>query len=134
MAYAVEADLNLSDQRLIELTDSEAAPGVKDSALLARLETEAEGIVDAMIAGVVVLPFTAVPPIIKSITAWIWAYRLYRHREVMDVPKSVADDYAMAMALLDKIASSGAIALGIPTQRVSNAPDVSSQEQRGWTD
>jgi phage gp36-like protein len=134
LAYAVEADLNLSDARLVELTDSEAAPGVSDSALLARLEAEAEGIVDAYLAGSVPVPFTApIPAIITAITAWIWAYRIYRHREVMDIPKSVSDDYAMALALLEKIAAGGSAAVGVPSSLSPGVPSVETAEPRGWT-
>lgn len=132
MPYAVQADLNLSTERLIELTDTAAAPGVIDTTLTGQLLTESQGIVDAYLAGSIPVPFAdPVPAIIRAITSWIWAYRIYRHREVMDIPKSVLDDYAMALSLLEKLAVNGAPALGLT---VSSVPSVvvGSNEPRGW--
>lgn len=137
MAYAVENDLNLDATRIIELTDSAAAPGVKDAVLLARLEAEAEAIVNAIIGnsvGAVPVPFVApIPPIITFCTAAIWAYRIYRHREVMDIPSTVKDDYAMAMDMLKQI-SAGTIVIGPVTSDMSGVPSVESSPPRGWTD
>lgn len=133
MPYAVQADLNLSATRLVELTDSEAVPGVIDSALLTLLLAESQGIVDAYLAGSIPVPFAdPVPAIIRAITSWIWAYRIYRHREVMDIPKSVLDDYQMALSLLEKIAAGGSAAVGVPVS-VSPAVFVTSSPPRGWT-
>lgn len=131
-AYAVEADLNLDATRLVELTDSAAAPNVKDAVLLARLETEAETIVNATIGGAVTLPFVTVPPIITFITASIWCYRIYRHREVMDIPKTVQDDYDMAMAMLAKIVD-GTIKIDPVVANLAGVPEVESSCARGWT-
>ncbi len=111
MSYAVEADLNLSDARLVELTDSADAVGEKDDALIARLLVEAEAEVDAALFDKYSVPFSTVPVVIKYITADIWRLNLYEHREVMEVPESVqasADqsrkklrDYAMGVDSLN---------------------------------
>lgn len=133
MAYAVQADLNLSSTRLIELTDSEAVPGVIDSAVMAKTETEAESIIDSYLSGSFTVPFTGtIPAVIITITAWIWAYRLYRHREIMDIPKSVYDDYQMALVMLEKLAAGGAAAVGLDEPSVPGVT-VRTSEPRGWT-
>jgi phage gp36-like protein len=131
--YAVQADLNLSTTRLVELTDSEAVPGVIDTTLTGLLLAESQGIVDAYLAGSIPVPFAdPVPAIIRAITSWIWAYRIYRHREVMDIPKSVLDDYAMALSLLEKIVAGGAAAVGLPAT-TNPGMIVRSSAPRGWT-
>lgn len=130
--YATQADLNIDATRLIELTDSAAAPGVIDTVLLARLETEAESILNALIAGNVTLPFTTVPPIITFITAAIWARRLYRHREIMTLPSNLQDDYDMAMGLVDKI-NAGEIHFDLTTPVLISTPEVETSCPRGWT-
>jgi hypothetical protein len=131
LAYAVEADLNLSNERLIELTDSAAVPGVIDAAVMARTETEAESIVNGLLSDIPGVPFVGTPPtIITTITAWLWACRLYRHRETMDAPQSVKDDCAMAMEMLAKMAEAGSIP-GL--EATSSGVLIRSSEPRGWT-
>lgn len=134
MPYAVEADLNLDANRLIELTENPAAIGIKDAVLIAQLEAEAEGIVNAYLAGSVPgVPFTGtIPPVIKFITATIWARRIYRHREVMAVPANLSDDYLMAMQMLADIAA-GNLSLTPITPNLSGVPEVQSSCPRGWT-
>ena len=131
MAYAVQADLNLSTERLIELTDNPAAPGVIDSAVMTKTEVEAESIIDAALTGVVTVPFSApIPPIIVTICAWIWAYRLYRHRPEMEIPKPIVDDYEMAMDMLKNLAARPQVLTGVSGD---GSPAVESSEPRGWT-
>lgn len=133
MAYAVVSDLNLDERRLVELTDTQAAPGQKDAALIARLELDAEAIVNGILGGLPDVPFTgAVPAIITFCTACIWKYRLYLHREVMDVPQAVKDDYQIAMDLLAKLAA-GEISLEPAETTTVGSPNVTSTEPRGWT-
>lgn len=100
MSYAVEADLNLSETRLIELTDSESAVGVKDAALIARLQAETDAFIDEHLFAKYAVPLNPVPVTIKYIAADIWKYRLYTHRETMQVPKTVQDNYNDAVARL----------------------------------
>lgn len=132
MPYAVEADLNIDATRLIELTENAAALGVKDAALIAQLETESEGIINALIGGSVTLPFVSVPPIIKFITAAFWARRIYRHREIMELPKNLADDYEMAMDMIKQIIA-GEIKFDPVTPNLAGVPEVQSSCARGWT-
>lgn len=133
MPYAVEADLNLDPARIIELTENPSAIGVKDSVLLAQLETESEGIVNAMLGGAVAVPFAdPVPATIRFITAAIWARRIYRHREIMPVPPNLTDDYTMAMELMRGIIAGNVdLAPGVPN--LSGVPEVESSCPRGWT-
>lgn len=140
MAYAEASDLNLSDQRLVELTDSADATGEVDTDLLALLLAESQAIVDGVIAGAVSVPFAdgSVPPLITVVTSWIWAYRIYRHREVIEIPTAIKDDYERAMAMLEKIANgdiplipSGGDSGDVTTTTI--VPSVSSSSTRGWT-
>lgn len=132
MPYAVEADLNLDANRLIELTEIPSALGVKDAATLARLEAESEAIVDGVIGGSVTLPFASPPRLITFVTACIWKYRLYVHREIMQMPGTVKADYEFAMSLLAKIVD-GEINLVVGVQDLQGVPEVESSSARGWT-
>lgn len=132
MPYANSDDLNIDPQRLVELTDNADAPGVVDSALLARLELQSEAIVNAKLSGTVTVPFTGtIPAIITFITASIWAYRIYRHREVMDIPSPIKDDYEMAMEMLDQIVA-GEIEIDPADDNLVGVPEVESNCTRGW--
>ena len=141
MAYADEDDLNLDATRLVELTDSAAAPGVKDEALLTRLRVESEAIVNGILAGSGLLPFSSPPPaLITFCTAVIWKYRIFVHRDAMSIPAMVADDYKMVMGpdgigtdgMLEAIAQ-GQIDLGTGVPNLAGVPEVETSPARGWT-
>jgi phage gp36-like protein len=133
MAYAVQNDLNIDADRLIELTDSAAAPNVVDTTLLARLLAQSEAIVNAQLGGTTTVPFTApIPAIITFITAGIWAYRIYRHREVMDIPATIKDDYELAWSMMRQIVA-GEIEIDPADDNLSGVPEVQSSCSRGWT-
>ncbi len=134
MAYADTGNLNLSAQRLIELTDSDSVPGEVDEGVLARTLTESQAVVDSVLAASRSVPFpdNAVPPLINILTGWIWAYRLYRHREVMEIPKSIVDDYERAMMMLQQI-SDGVLIIDPADDKLGSVPRVRSSEPRGWT-
>lgn len=104
MAFSVEADLNLSAERIIELTDSSAAPGVKDSVLLAALQLRATTKVEAAIYGKYLIDSTipGFPPILTQLEADLWRFYLYEHREVMEIPATVSKAYTAACALLER--------------------------------
>ncbi len=80
------------------------------------------------------VPFAddAVPPVIGVITAWIWAYRLYRHREVMEIPAAIKDDYARAMDMIKSILD-GSLDIGPGSLELAQVPRVRSSPVRGWT-
>ncbi len=141
MSYVEQAALNLSDRRLIELTDSESATGTIDTTLLAGLLVESEAIVNGILAPLGVTPFAdgSVPSLVQVCTAWIWTYRIYRHREVMEIPQSVKDDYERALQMLKDMVA-GVISLGDSTgddpstaAATSQVPTVISSDPRGWT-
>lgn len=139
MAYAVQADLNLSETRLIELTDSADAPGEIDATVLAACLVEATAIADGILAPAGAGPYTSddVPPLVTVCTAWIWAYRLYRHREVMEIPEAIKDDYKRAFELLKEMAAGiigdGDGGLTGTTASDSQVPDFTVSSPRGWT-
>lgn len=123
MAYCVEADLNLSDTRLIELTDTEDAVGVKDSTLLALLHVRATSKVDAALYGQYVVDGDDFPPILTQLEADLWRYYIYEHREVMDVPKVVQFAYERAVELLEKYRT-GMELLAAPRRSAATDPIV----------
>jgi phage gp36-like protein len=102
VAYSVEADLNLSEQRLVELTDSEDVVGVKDAVLIERLHVRATSKVDAALYGKYTTPVVPTLPILTQLEADLWRYYLYEHREVMDTPKVVQKAFDMAIDLLER--------------------------------
>ncbi len=139
MAYAETGDLNLSDQRLIELTDSAAATGTLDQDILDACLAESQAIVDGILAPAVTsLPYADgdVPPLVTVCTGWIWAYRLYRHREVMEIPEAIKADYERAFQLLREMAAGiigdGDGGVGDEDATTSSVPIVSSRDSRCW--
>ncbi len=104
MAYAAETDLNLSETRKIELTESEDAVGEKDATVIANLQARATAKIDAALFGKYATPVSPVPAILTEIEADLWRYYLYTHREIMEVPKSVQEDYNYARDLLRQYA------------------------------
>lgn len=141
MAYAQQSDLNIDSQRIIELTDNASAPGVPDNALLATLEAQSEVIVNSMLAGAAAagrftVPFPTLPstpPVITLITAFIWGARIYRHREIMELPPQIAADEKMAFDMIAQInAGELAIAPGV-TPNLAGVPEVETSPARGWT-
>lgn len=102
MAFSVEADLNLSDERLIELTDSADAPGVKDQDVINMLHLRATSKVEAAVYGKYALSDDDFPPILTQLEADLWRYYLYEHREVMETPAKVQKAYDAAVMLLEK--------------------------------
>lgn len=99
--YSVEADLNLSDQRLIELTESEGNVGAKNTALLARLQSRAYNRINSALTGKYVVPVHPAPAILTEIEADLWKFYLYEHREVMDIPASVQGNYDRSTKMLE---------------------------------
>ena len=102
MAYSQRADLNLSTERLVELTDSADAVGVVDEDLLDRLHVRATNKVNAAIYGKYTVDPDDVSEILVELQASLWRYYLYAHREVMEVPGTVREDYQAALAQLEK--------------------------------
>lgn len=101
MAFSSIADLNLSDQRLIELTDSADAPGVLDESVVVAMQVRATSKVEAALYGKYTLDPDDFPAILTQLEADLWKFYLYQHREVMETPKSVQKAYDAACELLE---------------------------------
>lgn len=107
-AYSSESDLNLDADRLIELTDTSAAQGVKNQAVVDQASFDAQDAIDDRLLGTYVVPFTGtIPPAIRRLHAKIWKRMLFEHRDAMQVPSTVEADYQKALADLDDYASPG---------------------------
>lgn len=107
MAYSTLEDLNLSDERLVELTENASAIGVADNEVVLRTQNKANARVDAALFGYYPTPLPdPVPPIVVDVETAIWKYLLYCYREIMETPKSVIMDYEWAMEQL-KLWSTG---------------------------
>lgn len=105
--YSTQDDLNLSDQRLVELTDSVEAPDVPDPALIARLGIRANSRVDGALSKIYITPIVSPPRIVVDVEATLWKYLIYTHREVMQVPDTVMKEYEWATAQLELWRSGG---------------------------
>lgn len=104
MAYSVQSDLNLSADRLVELTDSAEVPSVVDAAVLAREQARASATVDMYLRRLYVVPVAApIPPELTMWEAAIWKYRLFRYRDSLQIPPDVAAEYKEAMAQLELV-------------------------------
>lgn len=102
MSFATQADLNLSDARLVELTDSADAPGVADAWLIEALHLRATSKVEAALYGKYTLDPADFPPILTQLEADLWRFYLYQHREVLETPKSVQKAHDSACELLER--------------------------------
>lgn len=99
--YSQQADLNLSPERLVELTESESVIGAVDQAVIDKLGTRANGRVDAALFNLYITPVATPPDVLISVETAIWKYLLYTHREVMQAPADVLADYNWAVLQLD---------------------------------
>jgi phage gp36-like protein len=102
MAFSSESDLNLSVQRLIELTDSASAPNVKDDDVMDATHLRATTKVEAALYGRYSLDEDDFPAILTQLEADLWRYYLYEHREVMEVPSTVSKAFDRAVEQLEK--------------------------------
>lgn len=119
MPYSDEADLNLDDRRLVELTDTELAPGAKNTAVILREGWGANGEIDLKLRRLYIVPIAvAVPSEIRSLHADIWRYRIFKHRDAMNIPDQIAEGYKVAHKTLDMIADRK-ILLDIPKTAAS---------------
>lgn len=105
MSYCGLADikrLRIPEQLLIQLTDDDQV-GAVDTDTVNDIIAGADGMIDDHIRGVVSLPLTATPPIIKEIALDICAFRLYGRRALDDVPEHVGQAYRDALSTLKSI-------------------------------
>ncbi|NBC34907.1 MAG: DUF1320 domain-containing protein [Alphaproteobacteria bacterium] len=102
MTYATHDDLLrlASRERLIELTDRSDPPaGDVDWAL-----AQADALIDARLGVRYALPLDPVPAVLTRLAAVI----AYHDLHVEAVPDKVAEDYARALAWLDRVAAGDA--------------------------
>lgn len=99
--YASQSDLNISSERLVELTENSSVIGVVDQTVIDRCHVRANALVDGALFGLYVTPVVSPPGILINVETAIWKYLLFTFREGMDAPKDVESDYAWAMKQLD---------------------------------
>jgi phage gp36-like protein len=130
--YSTQPDLNLDADRLIELTDTSAAPGVLNQTVVDNTSLQAQSIIDARLGGTYLVPFDAnsqaVPDAIRRLHAALWRYLLFEHRDALNIPPSEEDAYKQARSDLKDLASpddGGEFLLG--ATRVSGAAGSTSE-------
>lgn len=99
--YAAQSDLNISSDRLIELTESSTVIGVVDQTVIDRCHVRANAVVDGALFGLYVTPVASPPAVLVNVEAAIWRHMLFSYRDTMTPPKDVQDDYDWAMKQLD---------------------------------
>ena len=124
MHYCALADIEASDQDLIELTDDNGA-GVVDQSVVDKAVAAAGDLIDGYLRGRYTLPLDPVPGLLATLAADITLYRLYARKPRLTVPESLADKHKNALKILDGI-QKGTVTLGagtpetdIPTGAVS---------------
>jgi phage gp36-like protein len=106
--YSPQSRLNLSDERLAELTDKPSAQGVIDPAVLDETSLDAQDEIDNRLQGSFPVPFVApIPPTIARLHSKIWKRILFERRDSMQVPLTVEADYQKALADLEDLATPG---------------------------
>lgn len=131
MSYAVTADIleQLAEADLISLTD-DSSTGLVDEAVVARAIGNAEAVIDAHCQGSYTLPFMPVPVLVRLFSVDIAIYNLYSRRPHVDIPESVKDRQAQALAYLKRV-QAGTAAMGSDAvQTATEAVSGSSLETR----
>jgi phage gp36-like protein len=107
--YSSEADINLDDQRAIELTESAAALGQLNQSVLDQTSLDAQDEIDDRLGGTYAVPFPAgnVPPAIRRLHKKVWKRLLFERRDTLAVPPTVEADYQKALADLEDYATPG---------------------------
>ena len=127
MPYSAKADIleEVSEQKLIELTDDEDAGVVNDDRVAAAI-AKADGIIDSYCGQVTAVPFTDVPPIIKQHSITIAIYYLFSRREA--VPEVRESNYKDAISHLKDIAACKAALPPIADEDVADEPQSSKTD------
>lgn len=107
--YSADADLNLDAKRLIELTDSDAAPNALGQSVIDKAAEDAQDEIDEALAGVYPVPFTAgnVPASIMRIHVRLKRYHIFEHRDAINIPEQIAKAYDESLAKLADYATPG---------------------------
>jgi phage gp36-like protein len=123
--YCDRDDLNLADERLVQLTDSNQAPGVTNWTLVDKAIADACDYIDGRLNGKYRIPLNPIPVIARRWSAWIARYYLFDRRDSMEMPDTVVRGYKEAKADLDKAASSPDYELGAERADADTAPSPS---------
>lgn len=112
MAYSTRQDIEklLPEDALTQLTDDEGV-GQPNDVRVDEAITAADAEIDSYCAARYAVPFSAVPPVVKKLSADMAIYNLYSRR-VEEIPAARAERYKNAIRLLEGIAK-GAITLGV---------------------
>jgi phage gp36-like protein len=106
--YSDRSRLNLSEERLVELTDTPEAPGIVNDEVVEDTSLDAQAEIDDRLGPTYPVPFTApIPGPIERIHSKIWKRMLFERRDSMQVPASVEADYQKALADLEDYATPG---------------------------
>lgn len=120
MGWPTRTDLNIDEKRLVELTDSDEAPGAVDEPLLERLRLRAIGIVEGHCTDYVT-PIADAPTLVADWCLMIWRYLIYSHRPEMTMPETVRLDYSDARKQLQAVLEQK-LPLSIPAKPSSLPP------------
>lgn len=122
--YSDSTELFLDAQRLVELTDSAAAPGVVNQTVIDRASRKAERLINMKLRGRYIVPFAQgqVPDEIAELHADLTRYFLFAYRDSMNIPAAVAEEFKMATADLDDYAdANGGLMLDAPLRAATDA-------------
>ena len=110
MPYCAIADIEASEQDLIDLTDDNG-DGVINQTVMDKAIATAGELVDGFLRGRESLPLDPVPGLLTALAADIALYRLYGRRPRLAIPDSLSDKYKNALKLLENI-QKGQVILG----------------------
>lgn len=129
MAYCTAADIEASEQDLIELTD-DGGLGVIDQGVIDRAIATAGELIDGYLRGRYTLPLDPVPGLLIVLAADIVLYRLYGRRSRLAISESLTDKYKNALKVLENI-QKGIVSLGagLSGQPSQDLPSVSGTAQ-----
>lgn len=125
MPYAVKQDLidRFGEDELIQLTDRSASPVAIDDTVLGKALSDADGVIDAHLAGRYTLPLASVPKLLVRYAADIARYFLYEDR----AGESVRRAYEDALAFLKRV-SEGKASLGLDASNAAVSPSSGGVE------
>jgi phage gp36-like protein len=98
MAYSTKADIltEISEDKLIQLTDDEGA-GVVDDARVTAAISKADALIDSYCGQVDQVPYTApIPAVVKQHSITLSIYHLYARRDAIPETRQKAFDAAIA--------------------------------------
>lgn len=115
MSYAVKQDMidRFSDLEIRQLTDKAEPPtGLINDVVLARALQDADGDIDAALAGRYSLPLASVPKVLVRVACNLARYYLYDDRAGEEVTRRFKDEKKFLEAVADGKATLGVDATG----------------------